>query len=215
LSQQQISACSEEIKRTQIESQRWGGDVNAVANRLGRFQKELFEGRCAGHPEARAYIAGANKMLGYGGSASGGNGPLPPLASAGYSGNARSNSPSEAQSAQSRQQDGIDNRGRSGDGKCTPLDQYGKACVTLIGNTKTNNDSLTFPQTVYKLKLKNSCDKVFTVGGTTLNVHHDGGDNVQETGISPGGITELVCVDNRHRQCGGFTSWYVRNCRGS
>ncbi|MGA9165547.1 MAG: hypothetical protein WBZ31_13910 [Thiobacillus sp.] len=217
LSQQQISACSEEIKRTQIESQRWGGDANDVAARLGQFQKNLFEGKCSGHPEAQAYIAGANKMLGYGGNAAGGgNGPLPPLASAGHTGNARSNSPSEAQLAQNRQQDGLDNSGRSGDGKCTPLDQHGKACVTLIGNTKTNNDSLTFPQTVYKLKLKNSCDKVFTVGGTTQKYRHNyGGGNIQETGISPGGITELVCVDNRDRQCGGFTSWYVRGCRGS
>jgi len=79
---QQIAACSEDIKRKQIESQSWSGDANAVAIRLGRYQKDLFEGRCAGHPEARAYIAGANKMLGYGGSATGGGGgSLPPLAS--------------------------------------------------------------------------------------------------------------------------------------
>ncbi len=65
LSPQQITTCSEEIKRKQIESQSWGGDVNDVSARLGQFQKNLFEGRCAGHPEAKAYIAGANKMLGY------------------------------------------------------------------------------------------------------------------------------------------------------
>ena len=70
----QIAACSEEIKRTQIESQSWTGDVNDVAARLGRFQKDLFEGRCAGHPEAQAYIAGANKMLAYGGNAAGSGG---------------------------------------------------------------------------------------------------------------------------------------------
>jgi protein dithiol oxidoreductase (disulfide-forming) len=65
MSQQEIAACSDEIKRKQIESQSWGGDVNAVANRLGRFQKDLFEGRCAEHPEAQAYITSANRMLGY------------------------------------------------------------------------------------------------------------------------------------------------------
>lgn len=72
LSQKQIATCSEDIRRTQLESQSWAGDANAVAARLGRFQKDLFEGRCAGHPEAQAYIAGANKMLGYGGNATGG-----------------------------------------------------------------------------------------------------------------------------------------------
>lgn len=71
LSQQQITSCSEDIKRKQVESQSWGGDVNATANRLGRFQKELFEGRCAGHPEAAKYLAGANKMLGDSGNAAG------------------------------------------------------------------------------------------------------------------------------------------------
>lgn len=78
LSQQQIAACSEDIKRKQVESQSWGGDVNATANRLGRFQKELFEGRCAGHPEAARYLTGANKMLGYS-SEETSSGHLPPL----------------------------------------------------------------------------------------------------------------------------------------
>jgi hypothetical protein len=72
-----------------------------VANRLGRFQKELFEGRCAGHPEAQAYIAGANKMLGYGRSASGsnvaGNTPSEPVAGTVM----RDNSDGAAQGSQS------------------------------------------------------------------------------------------------------------------
>lgn len=72
LTPQQITACSQEIKAKQIESQRWSGNVNDISARLGRFQKDLFEGRCKGHPEAQAYIAGANKMIGYGGNASGG-----------------------------------------------------------------------------------------------------------------------------------------------
>lgn len=70
MSQQQIDECTNEIKQKQVESQSWGGDVDAAANRLGKYQKELFEGRCAGHPEAQAYLAGANKMLGYGGESS-------------------------------------------------------------------------------------------------------------------------------------------------
>lgn len=74
LSSAQVAACSDEIRRTQLASQGWAGDANDVAARLGQFQKGLFEGRCAGHPEAQAYIAGANKMLGYGGNAAGSGG---------------------------------------------------------------------------------------------------------------------------------------------
>jgi hypothetical protein len=74
LSSAQIAACSEEIRRTQLASEGWSGDVNQVAARLGQFQKGLFEGRCAGHPEAQAYLAGANKMLAYGGNPSGSGG---------------------------------------------------------------------------------------------------------------------------------------------
>ncbi|MEO8000279.1 MAG: hypothetical protein ABI644_00275, partial [Arenimonas sp.] len=65
LSQADIQACTNEIHAKQIESQSWGGNVDDVAARLGQFQKDLFEGRCAAHPEAQAYINGANRMLGY------------------------------------------------------------------------------------------------------------------------------------------------------
>lgn len=80
LSTQQIAACSDEIKRTQVESQRWSGNANDVAARLGKFQKEMFEGRCAGHPEASAYLAGANRMLGHGGNPNAGSGSSSRLA---------------------------------------------------------------------------------------------------------------------------------------
>lgn len=97
LTSAQIAACSDEIRRTQLASQSWGGDVNDVAARLGRFQQDLFEGRCAGHPEAQAYIAGANKMLGYGGNAAGsGKASPPPLASAGSSSGSGSTDPSRS-----------------------------------------------------------------------------------------------------------------------
>jgi hypothetical protein len=74
LSTEQIAACTAEIKGKQVESQSWGGNVKDVSTRLGRFQKELFEGRCAGHPQAQAYITGANKMLAYGGNDAGSGG---------------------------------------------------------------------------------------------------------------------------------------------
>ncbi|MEO8001511.1 MAG: hypothetical protein ABI644_06505 [Arenimonas sp.] len=75
----QIEACSNDIKTMQVQSQSWPGDVNDVALRLGQYQKDMFEGRCAGHPEAQAYINSANRMLGY-------------QAAAGSSGSAASNS---------------------------------------------------------------------------------------------------------------------------
>jgi len=65
MSAQQIADCDADIKSKQIESQRWSGSSIEVANRLGRYQKDLFEGRCAGHPEATAYIRSADKMLSY------------------------------------------------------------------------------------------------------------------------------------------------------
>jgi hypothetical protein len=63
LSQPQISACSEEIRRTRARWKYWPGEAGDAAARLGLFQKELFEGRCAGHPQAQAYVTGANRML--------------------------------------------------------------------------------------------------------------------------------------------------------
>lgn len=75
LSAQQIAACSADIKRTQIASQKWTGSVDEIAVRLGRSQKALFEGRCAGHPETVAYIATANRMIGYEGAAAGTGAP--------------------------------------------------------------------------------------------------------------------------------------------
>jgi len=69
LDQAQIDACSNDIKAMQVQSQSWPGDVNDTAARLGQYQKDMFEGRCAGHPEAQAYIASANRMLGNGSGA--------------------------------------------------------------------------------------------------------------------------------------------------
>lgn len=65
LSQPQISACSEEIRRARARWKYWPGEASEAAARLGRIQKELFEGRCAAHPQARAYVTGANRMLEY------------------------------------------------------------------------------------------------------------------------------------------------------
>ena len=69
--------CSSEIRELQMASQRWGGNANDVAARLGQMQKAMFQGRCSAHPEARAYIASAERMIGYGGNPSGASGAAP------------------------------------------------------------------------------------------------------------------------------------------
>jgi hypothetical protein len=75
-SQSQLSACSDEIRRVHG---RWkyrpGGGVEA-ATHLGKTQKELFEGRCAGHPQARTYVASANRILEHASAARRGTVPL-------------------------------------------------------------------------------------------------------------------------------------------
>jgi hypothetical protein len=63
LSQPEISACSEEIRRTRSRWKYWPGEASEAVARFARVQKELFEGRCAGHPQARAYVTAANRML--------------------------------------------------------------------------------------------------------------------------------------------------------
>lgn len=69
MSTQRIESCNEDIKSKQRESLRWSGTVNQIAAQLGRYQKALFEGACAGHPEAQTYIASANKMIADGSAA--------------------------------------------------------------------------------------------------------------------------------------------------
>lgn len=61
----QISACTEEIRRARAGWKYWPGDPAEAAVRLGRLQKALFQGRCAGHPQAKAYLASADRMLGH------------------------------------------------------------------------------------------------------------------------------------------------------
>jgi hypothetical protein len=65
LSQSQISACSNEISRMRSGWKYWPGEAGDAVARLGHLQKELFEGRCAGHPQAQVYVTGANRMLTY------------------------------------------------------------------------------------------------------------------------------------------------------
>lgn len=61
--QTQIAACSEEIRRAHAAWTYWRGQATEAVARLARTQKDLFEGRCAGHPRAQAYVAVAHKMM--------------------------------------------------------------------------------------------------------------------------------------------------------
>jgi hypothetical protein len=66
LSPAQVAACSEEVRRSRAAWKYWPGDARAAIARLGAYQKQLFEGRCAGHPQAQAYVMNANKLLAHG-----------------------------------------------------------------------------------------------------------------------------------------------------
>jgi hypothetical protein len=55
--------CDEKIKNLQMESQNWPGNVTEQGAKLGNIQKRMFEGECAGHPQAAAYVASADQMI--------------------------------------------------------------------------------------------------------------------------------------------------------
>jgi hypothetical protein len=59
----QIAGCSSEIGRAQVAWKYWRLDPREAVARLARMQKEIFEGRCAGHPQAQAYVAAAERVL--------------------------------------------------------------------------------------------------------------------------------------------------------
>ncbi len=68
LSPDQIISCNREILAVHRESKSWPGNANDVKARLGRVEIELFEGRCAGHPNAQAWIKSGNLKLAGAGS---------------------------------------------------------------------------------------------------------------------------------------------------
>lgn len=55
--------CDEKGKDLQVQSRSWPETGNARALKLGRMQKALFQGDCAGVPAAAAWIAGADRMI--------------------------------------------------------------------------------------------------------------------------------------------------------
>ena len=63
LTQQQVAACTEEIRRVKANWKYSPGSASDAVARLGHLQKELFQGRCAGHPQAQAYVDTAHRML--------------------------------------------------------------------------------------------------------------------------------------------------------
>jgi hypothetical protein len=63
MAQDQIAWCDQQAQAMQVDSQSWGGTVQDISSQLGQMQRQLFEGPCAGHPNAAAYIAGADRML--------------------------------------------------------------------------------------------------------------------------------------------------------
>ena len=62
LSQQQLAACTAKVKRLHSDWKHGRGDAGVAAGELGSSQLRLFEGECAGHPQAAAYVTAARLM---------------------------------------------------------------------------------------------------------------------------------------------------------
>ncbi len=96
----------------------------------------------------------------------------------------------------------------SSGGKCMPVDDNSRPCVSLVGSRK---DGQPGEQINYVLTFRNSCNTQMIVRAVRRQVYNPGDNGVSETGISPGGTSELNCVDYKdgHAGCGGFTEWSV------
>jgi hemin uptake protein HemP len=62
LSAERIAGCNAEVKRLHSAWKHGRGDPRVTAGELGASQQLLFEGECAGHPQARAHITAARQM---------------------------------------------------------------------------------------------------------------------------------------------------------
>lgn len=63
MSAQRVADCDIMVKSLQKSASTWPGTSAEISTRLGTQQKNLFQTGCAGHPQAAAYIAGAEKMI--------------------------------------------------------------------------------------------------------------------------------------------------------
>jgi hypothetical protein len=60
--QEKDAACIAEANRMRAQWKHGRGDARTAAAELGDAQQRLFEGACASHPQAHAYVAGAKQM---------------------------------------------------------------------------------------------------------------------------------------------------------
>lgn len=65
--QRHFHECDSTIGSMQLASQTWTVGINKVSARLGSFQKDLFEGRCADHPIAKSFVTQGKRMMREGG----------------------------------------------------------------------------------------------------------------------------------------------------
>lgn len=59
----QVAECDTMIRTLQGSASSWPGTSAEISGALGRQQKEMFTGKCAGHPQAAAFIQGAERMI--------------------------------------------------------------------------------------------------------------------------------------------------------
>lgn len=59
----QTKICDDTIRDWQTKAPTWPGSPVEISEKLGRLQKGLFTGQCAAHPQAAAFVTGADKMI--------------------------------------------------------------------------------------------------------------------------------------------------------
>ena len=59
----QLTECDDAMRTAQTDSQTWKGTPEEKALRLGQIQRTLFNGRCAGHAQAAALVADAERSI--------------------------------------------------------------------------------------------------------------------------------------------------------
>ena len=91
--------------------------------------------------------------------------------------------------------------------KCTPVDQHGIACISIIDNgSRPRSDG----GTTWFIKFQNSCNDTFSVKAQR-NMYTPPDDGVSGGGIAPGRTMELTCIDSisANQKCAGFGSWWA------
>lgn len=205
LSSAQIAECDRVIKAEQVASQGWPGDARSVSARLGRFQYDLFNGRCAGHPQAALYLRGARRMLEQGGvSVPSATPPTVARPAAAPSGTQASGGPPDRGPAFAGGQSG----------RRSYLTPDGQPCIRALGYRRDTVQPLA--DTTYGgFHFQNFCDQDIVVRarvrGEVKGIYGNGSTIFKRRGSEPGrgSITCLYKRGDRNWDCISLEEWWT------